>query len=146
MLILNLYESCREGYKNYGWAEETNKRVSKKCATYLFRRRSTSILPPDSLFRYASKIADQYCLWVHSNFKQFRNILDFQHFFLCTISDESNNITSNFIDNIYNFIMSDNPEVKGSRTLKLLQNDPASINKNQLNTSSSKMQYSMPKA
>lgn len=42
--------------------------------------------------------------------------------------------------------MSDNPEVKGSRTLKLLQNDPASINKNQLNTSSSKMQYSMPKA
>lgn len=53
----NLYQSCQKGYENYGWQPETTRRIASKCAVYLFRRRSTSNLPPDSLFRYSSKLA-----------------------------------------------------------------------------------------
>lgn len=42
--------------------------------------------------------------------------------------------------------MPENPEVSRARTVKLLESDILSVNRNQLNSSSSKMQYSIPKA
>ena len=42
--------------------------------------------------------------------------------------------------------MAVNPEASRSKTINLLQSDPDSIRHNPLNSSPSKMQYSMPKA
>ena len=49
-------------------------------------------------------------------------------------------------DEEYKFIMAENPEHKKSRSVSLLDVDAASINRSQLNSSSSKMQYSIGKA
>lgn len=46
----------------------------------------------------------------------------------------------------YKFIMPENPEHKKSRSVTLLEVDAASINRSQLNSSTSKMQYSIGKA
>ena len=58
----SLYSGCLEGYRNYGFGEKIHEKLSKKCARYLFRRRSSLKLPYDSLFRYSSKIADDICV------------------------------------------------------------------------------------
>ena len=62
ILMKSLYLGCIEGYKNYGFDTELNRKLSKKCANYLFIRRTSSKLPQDSLFRYSSKLADDICL------------------------------------------------------------------------------------
>ena len=58
----SLYTGCLEGYKNYQLNSELTKRMAKKCAVYLFRRRNSSDLPIDSIFRYSSRLADDICL------------------------------------------------------------------------------------
>lgn len=56
MLMSSLYEGCYQGYRNYLLPEYQTEKLAKKCAIYLFRRRSQSDLPHDSLFRYADRM------------------------------------------------------------------------------------------
>lgn len=59
ILIQSLYEGCYAGYRNYLLPDKQTEKMAKKCAKYLFRRRTKSDLPHDSLFRYADRIGEE---------------------------------------------------------------------------------------